>query len=61
MGSALAAGVAVSDFFSIKLYTLINQDGYEVRITNYGATVTYILIPGSSRISSSDMAVWRAI
>jgi aldose 1-epimerase len=44
-GSALAAGVGVSDFSSIKLYTLTNRDGYEVKITNYGATVTSILMP----------------
>ena len=31
----------------IKLYTLKNEKGIEVKITNYGATITSILVPNS--------------
>ena len=31
----------------IKLYTLTNTNGIEVKITNYGATVTSIIVPNS--------------
>ncbi len=37
--------VQVEDFDSIKLYTLKNQNGVEVKITNYGAIVTSIVVP----------------
>lgn len=36
------ASVKVSDFDSIQLYTLKNKAGMEVKLTNYGATVTSI-------------------
>ena len=35
----------VSDFDSIKLYTLSNESGMTVKITNYGAIVTSIVVP----------------
>lgn len=35
----------VTDFDSIKLYTLTNPSGMQVKITNYGAIVTAILVP----------------
>lgn len=38
-------GVCVSDFDSIKLYTLKNKNGMVVKITNYGATITSIKVP----------------
>ena len=34
----------VSDFDSIKLYTLKNQSGMEVKVTNYGAIITSIVV-----------------
>lgn len=40
-----AVGVEVSDFDSIKLYTLKNQNEMVVDITNYGATITSIRVP----------------
>ena len=39
------AQAVVSDFDSIKLYTLTNDAGMKVRITNYGAIITSILVP----------------
>ncbi|WP_146598538.1 aldose epimerase family protein [Novipirellula aureliae] len=39
------AEVAVEDFDSIKLYTLKNQSGMTVKLTNYGATITSIIVP----------------
>lgn len=35
----------VTDFDSIKLYTFKNKSGMQVKITNYGAIVTAILVP----------------
>lgn len=35
----------VEDFDSIQLYTLKNKQGMEVKITNYGAIVTSIVVP----------------
>ncbi len=35
----------VKDFDSIKLYTLKNESGMTVRVTNYGAIVTSIIVP----------------
>ena len=35
----------VEDFDSIQLYTLKNKSGMTVKITNYGATVTSIIVP----------------
>ncbi|MGB1127425.1 MAG: aldose epimerase family protein [Opitutales bacterium] len=37
--------VEVSDFDSIKLYTLKNNAGTEVKVTNYGAIITSIVVP----------------
>ena len=34
----------VSDFDTIKLYTLKNQSGMEVKVTNYGAIITSIVV-----------------
>ncbi len=36
---------AVQDFDSIQLYTLTNDNGMTVKITNYGAVVTSIIVP----------------
>lgn len=41
----MSAGVKVSDFDSIKSYTLKNKNGMEVKFTNYGAIVTSIKVP----------------
>lgn len=35
----------VTDFDEIKLYTLTNRSGAQVKITNYGAIVTSIIVP----------------
>lgn len=37
--------VKVSDFDSVKSYTLENSNGMTVKITNYGATITSIVVP----------------
>lgn len=37
--------IVVDDFDQIKLYTLTNSAGVKVRITNYGATITSIVVP----------------
>ena len=37
--------VKVSDFDSVKSYTLKNSNGMTVKITNYGATITSIIVP----------------
>ncbi|MEX0321314.1 MAG: aldose epimerase family protein [Puniceicoccaceae bacterium] len=42
---ASSQAAAVKDFSSIKEYTLMNKNGMIVRITNYGATVTAIIVP----------------
>ncbi len=39
------AGVSVEDFDSVKLYTLKNAHGMEVKVTNYGAIITSIIVP----------------
>ncbi len=39
------SGIKVSDFSSIKEYTLVNSKGMEVRLTNYGARITAIKVP----------------
>jgi len=39
------ASVDVSDFDSIKEFTLQNKNGMVVKITNYGATITSIVVP----------------
>ncbi len=44
-GCATSSGIKVSDFSSIREYTLINSGGMEVRLTNYGARITAIKSP----------------
>ena len=44
IGNAFADGVKTTDFDSIKLYELKNKVGTVVKITNYGATVTSIIV-----------------
>jgi aldose 1-epimerase len=44
-GCASSDGVRVTDFDGIALYELKNDNGLVVKITNYGATVTSILVP----------------
>jgi len=39
------AEIAVDDFDSVRLYTLTNEHGMTVKVTNYGATVTAIIVP----------------
>nr|WP_246114734.1 aldose epimerase family protein [Rubripirellula tenax] len=39
------AQVIVNDFDSIKLYTLTNDSGMTVKVTNYGAIITSIMVP----------------
>jgi aldose 1-epimerase len=39
------AEIAVEDFDQIQLYTLANSSGMKVKITNYGAIVTSIIVP----------------
>lgn len=39
------ASAQVRDFDSIKLYTLKNESGMTVRVTNYGAIITSIIVP----------------
>ena len=45
VSSTLVAQIAVSDFDSIRLYTLRNDHGMTVKITNYGAIITAISAP----------------
>ncbi|MGN6543757.1 MAG: aldose epimerase family protein [Aureliella sp.] len=45
MFSTIACGQTVQDFDSIELFTLKNSSGMTVKITNYGAIVTSILVP----------------
>jgi len=44
-GCASLGGIKSTDFDGIRLYTLKNHSGTEVKITNYGATITSIKIP----------------
>jgi aldose 1-epimerase len=39
------AQVKVDDFDNIKLYTIQNDDGVTVKVTNYGAIITSIIVP----------------
>lgn len=41
----VTSGVKISDFSSIKEFTLVNSKGMEVRLTNYGARITAIKVP----------------
>lgn len=40
-----AGNASVEDFDSIKLYTLKNDHGMTVKVTNYGAIITSIVVP----------------
>ena len=42
---ALPVSAQVEDFDSIKLYTLKNDNGMTVKVTNYGAIITSIVVP----------------
>ena len=42
---ATTASAQVEDFDSIKLFTLINENGMTVKVTNYGAIITSIVVP----------------
>ena len=44
LGSS-AQAQRVSDFDKIKLYTFTNKSGIKIKITNYGAIVTALLVP----------------
>jgi len=39
------AEVTVDDFDSVRLYTLSNDHGMTVKVTNFGATITAIIVP----------------
>ncbi|VGO19025.1 aldose epimerase family protein [Pontiella sulfatireligans] len=39
------SGTTVSNFSTIREYTLRNKSGMEVRVSNYGATITSIVVP----------------
>jgi len=39
------AQISISDFDQIKLYTLTNASGATVKVTNYGAIITSIIVP----------------
>ncbi len=40
-----SAGVAGEDFDQIRLFTLTNKHGLTVKVTNYGAIITSIIVP----------------
>jgi len=40
-----ASAQEVSDFDEIKLYTLTNKSGAQLKVTNYGAIITSIVVP----------------
>lgn len=48
MSTAVNAEITISDFNNIKLYTLKNRDGMTVKVTNYGAIITSIIVPDKS-------------
>ena len=35
----------VTDFDNIKLYTFTNRNGAQIKVTNYGAIITSIIVP----------------
>ena len=43
--STALAEISIDDFDSIKLYTIKNSSGMTVKITNYGAIITSIVVP----------------
>ena len=45
LGRPACAEVKTDDFDSIQLYTLTNDQGMTVKVTNYGAIVTSIIVP----------------
>ncbi len=45
LSRSASADVTVDDFDSIKLYTLKNEAGMTVKVTNYGAIITSIIVP----------------
>ncbi len=45
IGPVLQAQISVEDFDTIRLYTLKNNHGMTVKITNYGAIITSISVP----------------
>ena len=45
LASYAHAEPTVSDFDSIKLYTIKNKSGMTVKVTNYGAIITSIIVP----------------
>ncbi|NLX25464.1 MAG: galactose mutarotase [Lentisphaerae bacterium] len=45
VGCSAKQETAVSDFDSIQQFTLKNKNGMIVKITNYGATITSIIVP----------------
>lgn len=53
---SLTSMAQVNDFDSIRLYTLKNDSGMTVKITNYGATVTSIVVPDREGIMA-DVAL----
>lgn len=48
--------ISISDFDDIKLYTLTNGAGATVKITNYGATITAIMVPDRAG-NAADVAL----
>ena len=46
--SAAHGETTVSDFDSIKLYTIKNRHGMTIKVTNYGAIITSIVVPDRS-------------
>ncbi len=45
LGEAKAASSQVEDFDSIKVFTLKNKNGMTVKVTNFGAIITSIVVP----------------
>ncbi len=45
LATFLEAEVKVQDFDSIQLYTMTNKSGMTVKVTNYGAIITSIVVP----------------
>lgn len=50
------AQVSIGEFSDIRLYTLTNQAGHTVKVTNYGATITSIIVPDRDG-NKSDVAL----
>ena len=43
--SATPAQISVQDFDNVQLYTLTNKNGVTVKVTNFGAIITSIIVP----------------